>query len=68
MMKRAAQSRMFRGSPAERYPRSWECLRCECAYDSTVEVLDLGTPGLDLAVYLKVKEFVVIVDAVHSDS
>ena len=45
-----------------------EKFRCEYAYDPAVEVLDLGTPGLDLAPYLHGKKLVVIVDAVHSDS
>jgi len=44
-----------------------ERFRCEYAYDPSVEVLDLGTPGLDLAPYLHGKDLVVIVDAVHSD-
>jgi len=44
-----------------------EKFRCEYAYDPSVEVLDLGTPGLDLAPYLHGKDLVVIVDAVHSD-
>jgi hydrogenase maturation protease len=44
-----------------------EKFRCEYAYDANVEVLDLGTPGLDLAPYLHGKDVIVIVDAVHSD-
>ncbi len=35
----------------------------EC--DSNVEVLDLGTPGLDLAPYLYDADLVVIADAIH---
>ncbi len=48
-------------------PLAVETFRCqyECAPD--VEVLDLGTPGLDLAPYLYGRKLVVIVDAVHSD-
>ncbi len=34
----------------------------------SVEVLDLGTPGLDLAPYLYDKELIIVVDAVHSDA
>ncbi|WP_263374536.1 hydrogenase maturation protease [Granulicella aggregans] len=43
-----------------------ETFRCayECGED--VEVMDLGTPGLDLAPYLYGKDLVLIVDAVHS--
>ena len=44
-----------------------ERFRCEYDYDTAVEVLDLGTPGLDLAPYLHGKGLVVIVDAVLSD-
>ena len=44
-----------------------ERFRCEYNYDATVEVLDLGTPGLDLAPYLHGKELVLIADAVHSN-
>ena len=41
-----------------------------CAYSCTpnVEVLDLGTPGLDLAPYLYDKQLVIVVDTVHSDA
>ena len=44
-----------------------ERFRCEYAYGANIEVLDLGTPGLDLAPFLLGKDLVVIVDAVHSD-
>ncbi|MBB5059943.1 hydrogenase maturation protease [Granulicella aggregans] len=43
-----------------------ETFRCSYACSESVEVIDLGTPGLDLAPYLYGKELVVIVDAVHS--
>ncbi len=45
-----------------------ERFRCEYNYDASVEVLDLGTPGLDLAPYLHGKDFVLIADAVHSNN
>lgn len=45
-----------------------ELFRSEYSHDPTIEVLDLGTPGLDLVPYLHGKKFVVIVDAVQSDS
>jgi len=44
-----------------------EKFQSKYAYDERVEVLDLGTPGLDLAPYLYGKDLVIIVDAVHSD-
>ena len=44
-----------------------ERFRCEYDHDASVEVLDLGTPGLDLAPYLYCKELVLIADAVHSN-
>ena len=44
-----------------------ERFRCEYNCDASVEVLDLGTPGLDLSPYLHGKQLVVIVDAVNSD-
>jgi hydrogenase maturation protease len=43
-----------------------ETFRWEYTYDPEVEVLDLGTPGLDLAPYLYGRKLVIIVDAVHS--
>lgn len=49
-------------------PLAIETFRCEYEHPSHVEVLDLGTPGLDLAPYLYDKELVVVVDAVHSDT
>src|SRR5580692_10131313 len=48
-------------------PLAVETFRCHYAYDSEVEVLDLGTPGLDLAPYLYGRKLVVIVDAVHAN-
>jgi hydrogenase maturation protease len=44
-----------------------EVFQCEYEYGANVEVLDLGTPGLDLGPYLYGRELVVIVDAVHAD-
>jgi hydrogenase maturation protease len=48
-------------------PLAVETFRCRYTYGPEVEVLDLGTPGLDLAPYLYDRKLVVIVDAVHSD-
>jgi hydrogenase maturation protease len=48
-------------------PLAVETFRCQYACGPEVEVLDLGTPGLDLAPYLYGRELVVIVDAVHSN-
>jgi len=48
-------------------PLSVEIFRCDYACGSNVEVLDLGTPGLDLAPYLYGRDLVVIIDAVHSE-
>jgi hydrogenase maturation protease len=49
-------------------PLAIETFRCEYAVESVaVEVLDLGTPGLDLAPYLYGRELVIVVDAVHAD-
>ena len=45
-----------------------EVFRCEYEYGANVEVLDLGTPGLDLGPYLCNRELVVVVDAVHADT
>ena len=45
-----------------------EVFRCEYEYGANVEVLDLGTPGLDLGPYLCNRELVVVVDAVHTDN
>ena len=49
-------------------PLAIETFRCEYDYPSTVDVLDLGTPGLDLAPYLYDKELIIVVDTVHSDT
>ncbi len=49
-------------------PLAIETFRCEYTYPSDVDVLDLGTPGLDLAPYLYDKALIIVVDAVHSDS
>jgi len=45
-------------------PLAVETFRSQFAYGPEVEVLDLGTPGLDLAPYLYDRKLVVIVDAV----
>jgi hydrogenase maturation protease len=42
----------------EMFRRLYEC-------DSKVEILDLGTPGLDLAPYLYDADLVVIADAIY---
>jgi len=44
-------------------PLAVETFRCQYECGPEVEVLDLGTPGLDLAPYLYGRELVVIVDA-----
>jgi hydrogenase maturation protease len=49
-------------------PLAVETFRCEYECPSNVEVLDLGTPGLDLAPYLYDKQLVILVDTVHSDT
>jgi hydrogenase maturation protease len=49
-------------------PLAAEIFRCEYECGSNVEVLDLGTPGLDLAPYLYGRNLIVIIDAVHSDA
>jgi hydrogenase maturation protease len=49
-------------------PLAIETFRCDYECPSEVEVLDLGTPGLDLAPYLYDKQLVIVVDAVHSDT
>jgi hydrogenase maturation protease len=43
-----------------------ETFRCAYECGKNVEVMDLGTPGLDLAPYLYGKDLVLIVDAVHA--
>ena len=48
-------------------PLAVEMFRCEYECGSNVEILDLGTPGLDLAPYLYGTDLVVIADAVHAD-
>ncbi len=48
-------------------PLAVETFRCQYACGPEVEVLDLGTPGLDLAPYLYGRKLVVIVDAVHAN-
>jgi hydrogenase maturation protease len=45
-----------------------ESFRCAYSCLPSVEVLDLGTPGLDLAPYLYDKHLVIVVDTVHSDT
>jgi hydrogenase maturation protease len=44
-----------------------EQFRCQFECEENVEILDLGTPGLDLAPYLYGKDLIVLVDAVQSD-
>jgi len=44
-----------------------EMFRCEYECDPEVEIIDVGTPGLDLAPYLYGKDLVVLVDAVTAD-
>jgi hydrogenase maturation protease len=46
-------------------PLTVEMFRSLYECDSKVEILDLGTPGLDLAPYLYDADLVVIADAVH---
>lgn len=46
-------------------PLAVEMFRSLYECDSNVEILDLGTPGLDLAPYLYDADLVVIADAVH---
>jgi hydrogenase maturation protease len=48
-------------------PLAVEMFRCAYECDSNVEILDLGTPGLNLAPYLYDRELVVIADAVHAE-
>lgn len=47
-------------------PLTVERFHCEYECGLNVEVIDLGTPGLDLAPYLHATDLVVIADAVHS--
>ena len=44
-----------------------ELFRCKYECRPSVEVLDLGTPGMDLAPYLYNRDLVVLVDAVHAE-
>jgi len=48
-------------------PLAVEMFRCQYECGSNVDVLDLGTPGLDLAPYLYGTDLVVIADAVHAE-
>ncbi len=48
-------------------PLAVEIFRCEYECGSHVQVLDLGTPGLDLAPYLYGADLVVIADAVLAE-
>ncbi len=48
-------------------PLAVERFRCEYECGPNVEILDLGTPGLDLAPYLYGTDLVVIADAVQAD-
>jgi len=43
-----------------------EMFRCHYECGSNVEVLDLGTPGLDIAPYLYDRDLVILIDAVHT--
>ena len=45
-----------------------EHFRCTYEYGESIEVLDLGTPGLDLAPYLYGRDLIILVDAVQSDA
>ena len=47
-------------------PLAVEMFRCKYECSSNVEILDLGTPGLDLAPYLYAADLVIIADAVHA--
>jgi hydrogenase maturation protease len=44
-----------------------EKFRCQFECEPSVEIHDLGTPGLDLAPYLYRKDLIVLVDAVHAE-
>jgi hydrogenase maturation protease len=48
-------------------PLAVELFRCRYECGQEVEIVDLGTPGLDFALYLYGGDLVVIVDAVHAD-
>jgi hydrogenase maturation protease len=45
-----------------------EMFRCHYECGSNVEILDLGTPGLDIAPYLYDRDLVILIDAVHTDA
>ena len=47
-------------------PLAVEMFRCKYECGSNVEILDLGTPGLDLAPYLYAADLVIVADAVHA--
>jgi hydrogenase maturation protease len=49
-------------------PLAVEIFRCRYECSSELEVLDLGTPGLDLAPYLYGIDLVIIADAVKADA
>jgi hydrogenase maturation protease len=49
-------------------PMVVEMFRCYYECGPNVEVLDLGTPGLDIAPYLYDRDLVILVDAVHADA
>jgi hydrogenase maturation protease len=48
-------------------PLAVETFRCEYEHGPDIEILDLGTPGMDLAPYLYNRDPIIIIDAVHSD-
>jgi len=48
-------------------PLAVEMFRCRYECGRNVEILDLGTPGLELGPYLYDADLVVIVDAVHAE-
>src|SRR5271166_2904830 len=48
-------------------PLAIEMFRCKYECAPNVEILDLGTPGLDLAPYLYGTDLVVIADAVQAE-
>lgn len=45
-----------------------EMFRCHYECGSSVEVLDLGTPGLDIAPYLYDRDLVILIDAIHMEA
>lgn len=46
-------------------PCAVEIFRCNYECDPDVEILDLGTPGVDLAPYLYGRELVILIDAIN---